>query len=247
MDLKQSAENIQAWVKAHPWAAAAILGAVILLAIYTAKKRGGEPVTVAAPSQEETGSLDSLGGGSFGGLSDALGQLGESASPPVWSETSGKAKNRKADSGPVMTGTDMHTKIQTVPSLSESFNLPDNITSPVLIGAGGLLDQAGLTGGSTESVTAPQPAQPGKGIAERVKKNNPLAKNRPSDSARTPAQALGKGRYFTGYINGIYYISGYPVTSSPIPGTVTLPGGRVASTQILGLGTGTKGGGTKGR
>ena len=258
MDLKQSFTNIRAWVKEHPYAAVAILGGVIFLGWYASKhaRAGDGPLSISAPSEAESpATLDSLGGGlGGGGFADILSDLNTSASPiPTPSPVT---------SIPTMTGAGMGSSLSPIPSLSQTFGLPASVSNPVLVSGAGSAQgiataPAGLSGpqilnGITtytmpggraasaqilglEDKAGQKHKAPGKGIKERVQKNNPLAKAG-KGSGKTPAQLVGKGRFFTGVYQGIYYINGYPITSGPLPGTSTLPGGRAASNQILGLG-----------
>lgn len=246
MDLKQSAANIVAWAKAHPWAAAAIIGVVILAAWYAAKSAGagagssGQPVTIDAGSAADgPGQLGSLGGSASGGLGSVLGQLGDSASPTP-------SLPAIPSPAPSLTPGSMFEDLSYTPSPADSF-LPEAITPLAGMKAG--LDGAGTSLGSlggrlmdnshTRSVPAPAApsVKPGKGIGDRVNVNNPLAKKGKNTANQTPAMALGKGRHFTGYINGMYYVNGYPVESVNVGGvsSVILPGGRAASASILGL------------
>jgi len=236
MELKQSIQNIQAWVKAHPWPAAAILGAVILLAWYMARKAGSGGSPAIGPGEADSaGSLDSFGAGSGGGYTDALSQLDASANPITPASP--------VTSVPSLTTSGMNQAIPDIPSLSDAFNLPASVISPVLVGAGGVLEQSGLTSGAVGSrsmvndlhVRAPSVngSTPGAGISNKVATNNPLKQR--TEPAQTPSMRVGKGRHFTGTYLGITYVNGYPVTSGPIAGTSVLPGGRVASNQILNL------------
>jgi hypothetical protein len=238
MDLKQSVQNIQTWVKAHPWAAAAIIGGVILLAFYMSKKVGSSGA-VNVGSAEETsssgGPLDSLGSGSSGGgFGNVLSSLGESASPDI-------NTSAPVTSIPSMTGQSLNEALASpVPRLSSSFSIPPSVSAPAIVGLAGL-ESAGPGPGSVSGLGSGP--GPGVGISKRVAKNNPLKKEaiKKQTAAKTPAMSHGRGQHFTGWADGIYFVNGWPVSASPIPGTVIMPGGRTASNDILGLSGGSKG------
>jgi len=243
MDLKQSASNIVAWAKSHPWLAAAIIGGVVLLAYWASKNVGsGSSGGLEIGPGEDESPLDAGGGSAGGGLADVISQLGQSASSPSPSPIT---------SSPSMTPGSMWEDIAEIPTLSDSFGLPAGIDSPVYTGDAGALARTGLTvpntsilpGGRVASnailesgTSGVRPAQP----LKKPRRKTPAG----GDGNRTPAMLVGKGRHFTGYHLGIYYVNGYPVsTPTSINGvpSVVMPGGRVASTQILGLVPGTTG------
>jgi hypothetical protein len=218
MEIKQSVENIKGWVKAHPWAAAAIIGAVILLAFYASKRArsGSGSVDISggtAKDESGGGGLDALGGGGFG---DVMSQLSSSASPEPTPAAS--------TSIPSMTGESMGAEIPFIPSLSEAFSIPASVSSPALVGESGILSQG-------------NGVKPGKGIAARVAKT-PLGKKSQEmrTAAKTPAMQHGKGQHYTGYADGIYFVNGYPLTAAEgLPQTMIMPGGRAASLDVLGM------------
>jgi hypothetical protein len=252
MELKESIGNIKAWVKAHPWAAAGIIGAVILLAIYMARRvgsgSGSGPVSIdtggAATDAGGGGTLDSLLTG--GGYTDVVSDLATSASPTPTPS--------KADNVPDVTPAQMNRSIQSIPaSLSESFNLPPSVTNPVLIGTAAALNTAGIipsalaSAGSIGSrdmtgdthIRTPiesikvMPMPTAVKLTEKKSGNQGGGGNKGGKTQEpdTPAMRVGKGRHFTGAYKGITYINGYPALNVNLLGSNPVSGGVAAGTS----------------
>jgi hypothetical protein len=135
----------------------------------------------------------------------------------------------------------MSYEIPSIPSVPEMFNLPASITSPVLVGSGGLLETSGLTTGTkgardmmgdthirtpSQPSSAPKPssapivkkveksAQPVSGTTAGIKKVTTPAKVRTPSTPVTPASRAGLRYNYSGYYNGIVYLNGYVVSIS---------------------------------
>lgn len=239
--MKESLGRITTWVRAHPWLAALILGAVILLGYIVYKRSGGG------------------GGGSNSG--GAVSDVPASDSP-----FQSGIPDLGSISSPITSG-----GLSSVPSSETEVSSTTGFSSggkekPVGVAPSGNLgnfgsdtwapDFSASVAALTQPVTQALPSSSGSSMSQspigsrgviatdlkkgdlkaNVKKNNPLSQKVAANTkGKTPAQVLGKGRLFTGYINGVYYVNGFPVGSSPISGAVTMPGGRTASKQILGI------------
>lgn len=229
-EMKERLARIAAWAKAHPWQTALILGAVILLGYLVYKRSGG-------------------GGG---GGSSAGGAVSEPETPsPIQSGIPDLGSiSSPVTSGGLSSTPSTETEMNPVTGSSVSIPKPSRVTPPGNLGSFGSDAWSPDFSASVTALTSPVAASVSEGtvkgvtpsklksgqLAANVKKNNPLAQRVANQTkGQTPAQALGKGRLYTGYINGQYYVNGFPVGSSPIPGTVTLPGGRVASKEILNI------------
>lgn len=235
--MKESLNRLVAWAKAHPYAAAGIIGGVILVAWFLSKRSGGA-VSLDENAAANNQSIDS-GGGGLGSWPG--GDSGSGTSSDLGSGTAGGGIDIPSSSIP----SNPHTG-------NESPSLP-NVPIAATPAVHPVVSQAAAPVTSSLAV----PGVPGRDITTGSKdgkqqddshprgkvKFTPPKRDTKFDSARTPAQDHGKGKYFTGFADGIWFVNGWPVTVATLPGggtTNILPGGRAASNQALGIGPGQK-------
>lgn len=258
--MKESIERIKAWAQKHPYLAAAILLGVGLLA-YLAIKRGGGGGgfggngSEAAPEPSPTGETGlPLGLGSGGDNGTSGGGFQPVETSP---EQTSPAGLEVYTPGPM--------KYPTIPEISPSgYPMLDGspITSPsmsMLVSSS--TGQAVTNEPKAQSMAPKVTSAKVSGLdpkAQSAAKSKPINKGSVSvvgfdpkkasqglpqttqtqKDGQTPAQKLGKGKYFTGYYNGVYYVLGYPRVVSA-SGTIGTNSGGKKPTQT---GGGKKGG-----
>jgi len=191
MDLKQSAGRITAWAKSHPWAAAGVVGFVIFIAWYASKHAPASKGISLDTSAAATGPDPSaLGAGD--GLSGVLSQLGQSTSPNYVPPPLSPAAT--------VTGEEVNNAVH-----SHRAGGRDHSESAVRVPNVHAIKQAVVRRERPPKVDKP----------DKVKVKTKTPKVTHSGGNKTPAELLGKGKHFTGWFQGIYYMNGYPMLQGP--------------------------------
>lgn len=205
--MKESLERIVAWAKAHPWLAALILGAVVLVAYlvyrYTQRTGSGDMTqgvpTSGSTSGDQTVPPDQVGTGGGGALQPPIintppplqvggggGGFSGGGYTPIgdtgFAYPSPDMSGAAAISGAAPAQAPVQTALQ---NLTAQFNTPSGATTMI------------------QNVKAPQklfmPTETAGEASRRIGK------------APTPAQQAGKGRNFSGTFQGVTYVNGFPV------------------------------------
>lgn len=202
--MKESFANIVAWAKKNPALAVLIVGAVVLLAYLVYKRGGGSsggaPGTgLGQASPIDTSGLVSSGGG--GG-----GETPPGKTPP----TKKKQPKKNPTPTPIPIFGDGSSGWQMLPGVGGGLQM-----TPVGTGFSPFplpINESFLMGQKTVRQATPPAGQ--------NYSSGPGGKShsRWSDQNQTDAMAVGKGRHFTGYYNGVYYSNGQAGGSLNIPG-----------------------------
>lgn len=252
--MKESLERIKAWAKQHPYLAGVILLGVLFLA-YLAIKRGGGgggfssgPIEPAPEPGGKSADLSGLGSGgdtgtSAGGFSpvetvpayagNGSGN-GDGSYPgglevfapripePVYSGSSAPGN------GSIFNGNSLQS-----PQLSMLITNPAGDPVKSFHPATTSKAREAALARVTQTARTPEAAKitdPKKASALNAPGEQ---KGKQKNADMTPAQKVGKGRYFTGYWQGVYYIAGYPRTVSAV-GTIGTNTGGNKPTQLGG-------------
>jgi hypothetical protein len=215
------------WAKKNPVLAGGIVLVLVLIAWWVSRQGGGGGSSVSV--SEDEGALDfGSSGGSFL-ETDPGGSLLETVS----NASDGITQPAPVYDAPVF---------DALPSVSDMGNAgmfdPGSVQDAVLYAPSSSVvgEALGQIGKEPVSVSG---YSKGGGLADGAKKaDNVLSMTGASASGtgttgsrsnviapkregveQTPAQKLGKGKNFTGYINGVYYVLGYPkATATPAKG-----------------------------
>lgn len=235
--MKDSMERIVKWAKAHPYLAGAILIGVVVLAWLTIKRGGfgggGQSVTQTdQPDTTDSGipplsspDLSALGGdtsasipvpGNGGGGTDSAGNTTDFDQAPTYND--------------IPTGSYAYATGSPVSSLSMSSGSLASFGSDAAglgkasAGTAQGKSAAGLGRASAGVATEKKASGIAQAIAARPElataSRNPAASlgkaSAGTGSGLTPAEKIGKGRNFTGIVNGVRYYMGYlvPPTSN---------------------------------
>lgn len=241
--MKEYFQKIVAWVKAHPWAAAGILGVIVLIIYFAIKNNwfggggggGGEGVALpeggggaavlpgsnTTPDTTPLPDVTSLPG---------LGNVGQSSNPiPVSMPGIGNYLEPLAPvASPVSYPVDMSYAGGASMVSPASQSLADvSAPSPSAVLGGGL-GSSFFSGNLSYNTQEEIPSQI---VSAGQTSTKAKSKGKKSGGNKTPAQEAGKGAKFTGYINGVYYVNGYPAAASSIASqtTVTPSAGSMVS------------------
>lgn len=221
--VKESLSRIQAWVKANPKKSAVIAVLIIVIAYFAIKRGSSSTGEGMSASAENESAFDAMGGG----LADMAGgaSMGGGASVPSPSGTPSVDNDAGLAGGipqsdlfedagfmqePVYTdagfsGSAFSIINDPIGALKANNTLKNATPSTSSNKANDVIK----SGSSSAAVTSKQ-------AKDAVKGGQAMAVKNP-----TPAMLLGKGRHYTGFINGVWYINGYPptITTNPITGT----------------------------
>lgn len=247
--LKASMARIGTWVKAHPIPSVIIAIVLVVIGWLIYKKFGSLSPAQASSSADQTTAADS--GASpigDGGISGSLGGPGgglQTVNPldPSTFQTGGGGGSGGGGYVAPVTASPIDYGSFLLPAeagAAPSPIAPQTVISNTGVGAAGASNLNKLRselGGYTPTYQiqnnpvgttgSQQPGGRSGGIgsapAPAIAPAPVQAPARSQPQNQTPAQALGKGRNFTGYINGVYYNKGYPSTTHAVtPPTLTL-------------------------
>lgn len=236
--MKESAQRIIAWAKAHPWLAALIVGAVILVGWFVYKRissTGAGQATQGVPLGDVAGQPSTNGDVTTAPGALGYGGAGSAAPPVILPQPAAILGSRGGGGGgggfaPIGDSGFGYPLPSSVGGYDFGSNAPQaNATLNDLA-----FSYSSGPGGKThiKNIVQPAAALPtySSGPGGKTKSKNQTA---PSSSTKmqTPSQLVGKGAKFTGWYQGVMYSNGFPVTNAVA--NVQPIGGTAGATSIV--------------
>jgi hypothetical protein len=238
--MKESLQKIVAWAKEHPWLAAGIVGVVILLAWWASRSSGGgggdSGVEIDAGQMDSLGDLGAVGDPGFV-ESPSLPSLPASPSTPaetfpeVAFEDDFLPLPGTGWDGAFLGGLNTPASLP-APSVHSGYSLGGGLASASL---GSLQSPSVASANKTVKKVTNKKLTPSQGttgskvpVTSSANTRSPIPVNKTTPAQpKTPAAAKGYPNYYNGYIGGVLYVYGYPITSTGSTGAVkktTAPG-----------------------
>lgn len=258
MDIKQSTAKMVELAKKHPTISGAIILLVVFLG-YIAYKRSGqsgdedETMSDPAVSQDMGSGMFGGGGSGGGGVPDFTG----GGDPAEVLGTGGGGGLENVFSGGGGGGGSSYVPDYSIPDVFTSYDVSPTYTPPANIPIESYVPATGMSGAvqailpsanlatqstivkqveKTASVAAQKPSPGVAKVNSQAPKSQPAPKkteSKPAKSSKgkTPAELVGKGKNFTGYYLGIYYVLGYPLLDAGTASSSVSTGGLGSSGQ----------------
>lgn len=212
MDVKKSLQNITAWAKKNPWLAGGIVLFLLILGVWASRRGAGGALSIGASQSEslpmeepELGSLTPTGGGSlFDSFKEPVAGIPQPApvyDAPIFDNMASIPAMQ--DMGLFDPGS-VQDMVYSAPSTSGVGEALKDIAAP---SSSGSFFMGALSYDTKEEI-------PSK-IVSADPTPQPKAKVA-APSGKSPAYYKGKGNKFTGYIDGVYYVNGYPAASTSV-------------------------------